>query len=334
MLSDDQAAVLIKFLKNVELNSDQEKRLITLYWEANDEERKEIARAYAYLFSKRSFAIQLLDYVSPPAGQNNSNSTSSGHSGSGPESPLGSPSNRQGSTRRIQTQMRLRTAIDEQFSKLSGPGPFPISFGLVKTEEERREVIALFASQFEHPDPPEIQRLVLLPQTFNTRTRRRISGSYTWTIRSLTTGEVACAVLLIAHHHGTHHFVEMPLFATAVGYKNNGLGRLLNAAITAWCTAASFEFIMISADIQAIPFWKHLGYRMMVSKEMKSIEFYYQHECYKFKGAEAMIGYCSSASEQMYGSETLAKTVCSSRLQQVLSRMTKFVVVGCVGLEE
>lgn len=77
----------------------------------------------------------------------------------------------------------------------------------------------------------------------------------------------------------------MPLFATAAGYKRNGFGRLLNAALASWCASAGFEFTMVSADAQAIAFWEHLGYVRMSRREKQQIAFYYEHECYKFKKA-------------------------------------------------
>lgn len=452
ILTDAQAAILVKYLKDVRLSREQQDRLIEKYWEANEQERCEIARAYAYLFSTKEFVdrlINCLDYrAQQQAGQlrqtDGKNSYHNGLSGgacgscesgtpnvvmggmecregvqgSGSSSsrtgemgcqkngdyrgPAGDVSTRDGSdivspdsnasgggflslpnasssyshqgtphttssptppsssnaaspfsspvtprtpnilaggassSRRIvQTEMRLRTAITDQFSKLSGPGPFEISFGLVRSEAERREVVDLFASQFEHPDPTEILRLVSLPQGCHTRTRRRISGGYTWFIRCLLTGEVVCAVHVMAHHFQTHHFVEMPLFATGAGYKNNGFGRLLNGALAAWCAEADFEFIMISADVNAIPFWSHLGYAPMSAKERKSIEFYYQHECYKFKGATPMLGYCGGvAGAHGGGRKGHAAQLAKEQFQNALHRMTKFVVVGPLGFEE
>lgn len=445
ILTDAQAAVLVKYLKDVQLSNEQQDRLIQKYWEADEEERREIARAYAYLFSTKAFVDRLIDhldyYARQRTGQSHPHPTllndrdsssnaingsapgsiggieemesgvvdggkgSSGEGGNGvrwtaegsashdltffgssgmrspeghllagptgtyrlnlsqstamagsssPTSPsswgssssFGSPVTPRNPTagggsstalsRRIgQTEMRLRTAITDQFSKLSGPGPFKISFGLVRSESERREVVDLFASQFEHPDPTEILRLVSMSQGCHTRSRRRVSGGYTWFIRSLNTGELVCAVHVMAHHVQTHHFVEMPLFATAAGYKNNGFGRLLNAALSAWCAEADFEFIMISADVNAIPFWEHLGYAPMSAKERKSIEFFYENECYKFKGATPMIGYCGGiAGVHGGGIKGYAAQVAREQFQNSLHRMTKFVVEGPLGFEE
>lgn len=363
MLTDEQAAILVQFLKDVRFTDEQQDRLIEKYWEANDKERTEISRAYSFLFSKKQFIERLLksfdirqlqaeQQIAASSASNDSVSEGStiGCSGNATESPLspsslsypssasGASSGRVGSrsNRQLHAKILLRTAIEDQFPKLTGSGPFPISFCLVRTEAERKEVADLFASQFEYPDPPEILRLVSLPQALNTRTRRRTNGSYTWYIRSLTTRDVVCAVNVIAHHHFTHHFVEMPLFATAGGYKNNGFGRLLNAALCAWCAAASFEFIMVSADTKAIPFWKHLEYKMMSLKERKSIDFYYMHECYKFKGAEPMIGYCRDVNPgcPVVSNLPYAAQVAQEKLENVLKRMTKFVVVGPVGFEE
>lgn len=321
MLTDEQAGILIKYLQNVELTAEQQEQLAVKYWEANNEERTEIARAYANLFSKQSFIKVLLDARSRRPGEEGA-----GPRPSSPVSPTGSSSSRVALS---MTSRQLRAAIDDQFTKLSGDGPFRISFGLVKTEKERQEVVDLFASQFSHPEPPELHRLVCLPTTFSTRTRRRTSGTYTWYIRSLESDEVACAVTVIAHREHTRNFVEMPLFATAAGFKRLGLGRLLTSALMAWCAEAKFEFIMISADVQAVPFWERLHFTVMSAKERKSIDFYYQHECYKFKGAEPMIGYCSAEANSKYSVDKA-----KNDLQKIQSNMTKFVFVGPAGLTE
>lgn len=344
MLSDKDAALLIRYYQSVELAGEQKDRLIVKYWEAGEAERRQIALTYAKLFAEDGAFVQRLvayfDFRKHAAANGNHNHHNDGSSPTGASptinntscfgigsEPVSSPfSNHNGSfdgfgvsggggtgspttgagagggggggyvqSRMTHSQRLLRTAIQDKYPKLAGPGPYRLSFGIVRTESERKEVIDLYASQFTAPDPPELQRLVTLPQNHSTRTRRRISGNYSWYLRCLDTREIVCAVTVTAHHHNTHHFVEMPLFATAGGYKKNGFGRLLSAALAAWCVRADFEFIMISADVNAIPFWRHMGYEMMTGSELKKIEFYYQHECYKFAGAEAMVGYCSPA---------------------------------------
>lgn len=318
MLSDEQAAILIKYLKDVKLTESQQQRLIEKYWDGSDEERKEIARAYAHLFSNKDFLQNVIDCHHRRKSEAERAATGSSCDES-----------RQASLQRAaRTQLLMRAAINDQLGKLSGPGPFVISFGVVQSEEERREVVDVFAAQFTHPDRKEIQRLVSSPQALNTRTRKRVTGSYTFFIRSHTTREMACAVTVIAHRWAHHNFVEMPLFATAAGYQRNGLARLLTAALKAWCAAASFEFIMISADVEAIPFWKHLSFSMMSQKERKSIEFFYQHECYQFKGAECMIGYCNETPGQEEGAAS------RKELELLVQKMTRFTVDGPISLPD
>ncbi|CCW66956.1 unnamed protein product [Phytomonas sp. Hart1] len=356
MLTDHQAAVLIKYYQSVRLSGGQKDRLIQKYWAANGEDRKEIARVYASLFANDAAFVQRLmfyhDHHLNPSGGGGSqghgrDAMASGGSEGGSSAP-GSPfsgANPGGgfslagsSPRRLTHAQRLvRTAIQDQFPKLPGPGPYALRFSLVMSEAERREVVELYASQFEYPDPPELQKLVMPPQSLSTRTRKRINGSYSWFLRCESTGEVVCAVTITAHHHQTHKFVEMPLFATAAGYKKNGFGRLLNAALATWCRRKEFEFIMISADVQAIPFWRHLGYEMMSKRERNGIAFFYEHECYKFKGAEAMIGYCRpshgklNAEVSELGKKSPFLLFNHQRPEIVLQGMPNFVVVG--GLE-
>lgn len=360
--------MLRKYYQTVTLTGEQKDRLIQKYWEANKEERVGIVKAYAHVFGKDAeFAQRLMLYhdlrkqqMQPQQGASGSNAIAAGRvrsvSGSGssgtasplpeglaakgaasptsPHSPTGSfstPTLSLGASsgpRLTHSQLLLRTAIQDQFQILSGPGPYPISFGIVATDHERKEVIDLYASQFLNPDPPELHRLVQLPQSLSTRTRRRINGSYSFYIRCHPTGDVVCAVTIIAHHHQTHHhFAEMPLFATAAGYKKNGFGRLLNAALAEWGVAAGFEFTMISADVQAIPFWQHMGYEMMSKQEKNGIAFFYDHECYKFHGAEPMIGYCSRQRHRAPPTSGVIP-LCEQSVAGVLRGMPKVVIAG------
>ncbi|CCW60072.1 unnamed protein product [Phytomonas sp. EM1] len=368
MLTDQQMGILIKYYQTIHLTGEQKDRLIKKYWEANGEDRKEIARAYAHLFAQDAGFVQRLmfyhdHYISHCSGGRAGGAASpsawdpapSGSSDGGsptPSSPFSGSNGGFAPPRRLtHTQRLVRTAIQDQFPRLPGPGPYALRFALVQSAAERQAVVELYASQFEYPDPQELRRLVTLPQSLSTRTRRRVHGSYTWYLHCDTTNEVVCAVTVTVHHHQTHRFVEMPLFATAAGYKRNGFGRLLNAALAAWCQRKEFEFVMISADVQAIPFWRHLGYEMMSKRERNGIAFFYEHECYKFKGAEAMIGYCrpSHAAASAASSTSLAadakteagredskKTpvtlLYNQRPEIVLQGMPKFVVVGPLDL--
>ncbi|ORC92958.1 uncharacterized protein TM35_000022840 [Trypanosoma theileri] len=360
LLTDEHAALLAKYYGTVQLSGEQKDLLIEKYWEANREERSEIARAYAVLFATdATFMQRLMAYYDThiaaithrgkangrqslaaaaaeegredthtssrytnAAGEdnNNYNNNNNNHNNNNQQQPQRAPRSTKssGGSTLTHAQLLLRTAIQDQYVKLTGDGPFPVSFGLVQTEEERREAVELYSMQFQYPDPPELQRLVILPQSLSTRTRRRAKGGYTWYLRSNTTNEMVCAVTIKAHHYDTQHFVEVPLFATGVGYKKNGFGRLLNAALSQWCAEAGFEFMMISADVQAIPFWSHLGYTSMSKSELTRIAFYYEHNCYKFKGAEAMIKYC--------------KELTKREIAMALERMPKIVVVGSVSL--
>ncbi|KEG08371.1 hypothetical protein DQ04_07341010 [Trypanosoma grayi] len=342
LLSEENAALLAKYYRTVQLTGAQKDLLIEKYWEANKEERREIARAYASLFANDATFMQRLmahydtHIAASSRGRTNGRNGGSGEEGTSGANPRGNSSAANDEAQQQQqarpsrstkapsggvlthSQLLLRTAIQDQYQKLSGDGPFPVSFGLVQTEEERREAVDLYSTQFQYPDPPELQRLVMLPQSHSTRTRRRAKGGYTWYLRSHTTQEMLCAVTITAHQYDTHQFVEVPLFATGVGYKKCGFGRLLNAALVEWCDEAGFEFLMISADVQAIPFWSHLGYTIMSKSELTRIAFYYEHHCYKFKGAEAMIQYCKSWPRR--------------DLRTALERMPKIVVVGPLSL--
>lgn len=351
MLSEEERATLLKYYATLKLNAEQRDELAQAYWAATREERGEIARVYAHTFVDPLFVQRLMFFhdhqVSPtPEGSAASPTALTGSAGafvaragggdSGGSTLMASPTASSSALsssapRRTHAQRLLRSTIQEHFPKLTGPGSFALQFGCVQTEEARTEVIELYASQFLHPDPPELHRIVTLPSTFSTRTRKRVSGSYSWYLRCLATQELVCAVTVSVHQQETIRFAEMPLFATGVGYKKNGFGRLLNAALLAWCAAVGLEFVMISADVQAIPFWRHLGYRIMNRGEKKRIDFFYQHDCCKFKDAETMIGYCrptpshstSNAARRAAAADPLRLSV-----RQVLAQLPRFVLDG------
>ncbi|KAG5488611.1 hypothetical protein JIQ42_00222 [Leishmania sp. Namibia] len=364
MLSEVERATLLKYYSTIKLNEAQLDQLAQAYWAATREERGEIAKVYAHTFVDPTFVQRLIffhDYhmsltaagsdASSPArlGAGSGSSLAGQQSGSESDSsPLmasptssfmaGSPTAvASQAPRRTHAQRLLRSTIQEHFPKLTGPGPFALQFGCVQSEKAREEVIELYASQFLHPDPPELHRIVTLPSNFSTRTRKRISGSYSWYLRCLATQEIVCAVTVSVHQQETIRFAEMPLFATGVGYKKNGFGRLLNAALLAWCAEVGLEFVMISADVQAIPFWRHLGYRAMTRGEKHRIDFFYQHDCCKFKDAETMIGYCaagrvggsvSSGTRRGAAHSSGSEEVLHRSVGQVLAQLPRFVLEG------
>ncbi|KAG5464037.1 hypothetical protein LSCM1_00217 [Leishmania martiniquensis] len=362
MLSEEQRATLLKFYSTVKLNEAQLDELAQAYWAATREERGEIAKVYAHTFVDPTFVQRLIffhDYhmFHTAAGPDSSAPARAGCAGASSSfagqqsdssslmasrtsfSTVGSPTAvASQAPRRTHAQRLLRSTIQEHFPKLTGPGPFALQFGCVQSEKAREEVIELYASQFLHPDPPELHRIVTLPSNFSTRTRKRISGSYSWYLRCLATQEIVCAVTVSVHQQETIRFAEMPLFATGVGYKKNGFGRLLNAALLDWCADVGLEFLMISADVQAIPFWRHLGYRAMTRGEKNRIDFFYQHDCCKFKDAETMIGYC--VAERRSGGSDAGGTrrrdvksggseeVLHRSVAQVLAQLPRFVLQG------
>lgn len=374
MLTNEERATLLKYYSTVKLNEVQKDQLAQAYWAASREERDEIAKVYVYTFVDPTFVQRLIFFhdnqycsnsgnpssslspagsavanqaaphgaggTSPLVGSSASSSTAASPTGGiSFSSPTSSPSHH--GSRRTHAQRLLRSTIQEHFPKLTGNGPYALQFGCVQSEAVREEVIELYASQFLHPDPPELHRIVTLPSSFSTRTRKRISGSYSWYLRCLATQEIVCAVTVTVHQQETIRFAEMPLFATGVGYKKNGFGRLLNAALLAWCDEVGLEFIMISADVQAIPFWRHVGYRLMNRGERKRMDFFYQHDCCKFKDAETMIGYCSHATagaggaarrrrveSNSSGSGGSAVDVLHLSVQEVLAQLPRFVLNG------
>ncbi|KPI88572.1 hypothetical protein ABL78_2305 [Leptomonas seymouri] len=368
MLTDEERATLLKYYSTVKLDEVQKDQLAQAYWAASRAERDEIAKVYVHTFVDPTFIQRLMFFhdqlYSPTAKGGGGVGSPAGSAVAGPQaqngtdggSPsVGSPtspfmaasltanngfssptSSSQHLSRRTHAQRLLCSTIQEHFPKLTGEGPYTLQFGCVQSAKVREEVIELYASQFLHPDPPELHRIVTLPNSFSTRTRKRVSGSYSWYLRCLDTQEIACAVTVMVHQQETIRFAEMPLFATGVGYKKNGFGRLLNAALVSWCAAVGLEFIMISADVQAIPFWSHVGYRLMNRGERKRMDFFYQHDCCRFKDSATMIGYCSAGADGAGGGgrwradtgSAAATDVLHLSVSDVLTQMPRFVLDG------
>ncbi|EPY32100.1 hypothetical protein STCU_02976 [Strigomonas culicis] len=328
LLTDAQLALLRRYYQSAHLTPAQKDRLVVLYWCGSREERAQIASVYAHLFATDGTFIQRLmayhdERAAATEGQQQQQPLS-------PASPLaatvdpgptfahppavGANHHAGGARRLTHAQRLLRSSIAEQYPQLTADRqPFFLRFEVVATEVQKKEVVDLYSSQFVSPEPADLQHLVQFPKSVSTRTRRQVKGSYTWLLRLLDArppravdedpaeeakrphpGKVICAATIVAHTHHTHKFAELPLFATAAGYKKNGLARLLHAALARWCARASLEFLMLSADVQAVAFWDHLGYMQMSRTDLSRIDYVYHHECCTFTGTTLMVMYTSA----------------------------------------
>ncbi|EPY31211.1 hypothetical protein AGDE_09167 [Angomonas deanei] len=245
MLTDEQSDLLIEYYKNVHFSESQKKEIIQLYWQATNEERREISKVYCKLFATDSVFIQRLIQYKDAMGSGEAGATT----GEEMEDASHAPS---AGNRVTHAQRLLRSSIADQFPILrreeNKNRTFQLQFELVVSESQRREVIDLYSSQFISPEPAELLDLVPLSNTFSTRTRRQVQGHYSFLIRLLNPPadpddancrqqtKVVCAVTINAHTHSSasHKFIEMPLFATAAGYKKNGFAKLLNTALCEW----------------------------------------------------------------------------------------------------
>jgi hypothetical protein len=137
-------------------------------------------------------------------------------------------------------------------------------------------------------------------------------------VSSVTTGEIAAVVTATVHQLDDRPFIEVPLFATAAGYKRLGIARLFNAALQDHCIDNGCSFIVISAEPNAVAFWMtpSLGYSRPTGTFKKRIDAMYKLECSQFEGSELLVWFVD---------EHVAFT---SLVQGALDRSTKLLLQG------
>jgi hypothetical protein len=156
----------------------------------------------------------------------------------------------------------IRKQIETTVCKVVGPGPHRLRFGVARTVADCKRIVNIYKQQFIYPGESELRKtLVLPPRQLSTKTRAapRV-GNFHWFIVFEETGDVACCAsvnvhAVVAGGREDRVVFEMPLFATAAGYKNLGLARLLNAAVQELAIQMGAEVVIVSADEDAVPFW-------------------------------------------------------------------------------
>ena len=235
-----------------------------------------LCRVYHNQFTDMNFVEQLKDMIA-------SRRTARRDGAPGPQS-----------TPRLEhASLMLRQVVEGDRPKLVGPGPHCIHFHLARTDQEKKKIVELYASQFAQPSPKEMLRIVSMqPPIVSSRRKKKAKGTYSWYIYSESTSEIACAVTVVINSYdgGRSMLAEMPMFATGVGYKRVGLARLLNAAMLDFCrTVEGMELVLVSAMESAVPFWLHVGYRPLEKKERGPFEFYFNHHCHNFNEAKHLV---------------------------------------------
>lgn len=218
----------------------------------------------------------------------------------------------------------IRKQIDEVVCKVIGPGPHRLRFGVVKTKADCAKIIDIYKEQFIYPGESELKKRHVLPpaKTSNSRSAPRV-GNFHWFIVHEQTGEIACAASVNLHAvvpgRDEKIVFEIPLFATAAGFKHLGLARLLNAAIQELAVHMKAEMIIVSADEDAVPFWTSpsLGqpYAALTQQKRPAA---YDTMCHHF-GDSVCLGWIPPSG---------AAALNSSILEAALSKTPKFVLNG------
>lgn len=312
LLPEDVAA-LAEHLSRVELNVDQQDRVMAAFIASASDERRVIARLYAQYFRDPVFVNRLSARHSALTAQR---AGASVHTN--PSLQLGAPQGQ-----RAVMLRELRSKLDTALCRLSGPGPHTLEFGAVLGHEVNAAVIALYASQFKYPDGPALNQLVQTPKNLSTRTRKKITGNYSWYVAAVETGEIAAAVTVTIHKLDSEtHFVDVPLFATGLGYQHIGLARLLNAGLQEHCHRTGCAFILVSADPAAVPFWKrdNMGPYTDVTPQLRArLDWALQHELASFSNAQLLV---------WHPPKDLPRDANPGWVDAALQRMNNFVIRG------
>jgi hypothetical protein len=296
-------------LAEVELDGESQDRVVDLWLGANKDERLMIAQIYRRYFQDSAFvqrvhlraSIREAKQQSVPLGASRPGSKSGratpASAAASRAADASGPADTAGKSRPL-TSRQLRDAIDTAVAKLqAGTGPHPVRFGVVSDKQLNTLALQLYGTQFTHPEPSSMKEIVTVPRRTTTRTRRNPAGNFTWFLWCVTTNEMCCAVTATVHTIGSIRFIEMPLFATASGYKKTGLGRLLNAALQEYCGTVKADFILVSADQAAVPFWQSssMGYKPITREDMRRVDFYYKSECQRFTDSVLLTWHPSDA---------------------------------------
>ena len=311
-LTENEIQKLRFYLSSVVLTVNQCNSLCNIWLDGNSDERIIIAKLYPQYFSDPTFISKLTAKGTALHQKLNSkNITKKSENNTSPDScqiipdkiPI-AKKNRNSSIKnnheentsltkhstKLDILVQLRTQLDKSVSYLQGAGPFHFSFGTTETQEDINQVIKLYQSQFKYPDKHELKRMIVVHRSSTTRCRQIISGNFTFFLKCHTHNKIACATTVHIHNAGLFKFIEMPLFATAVGYTKWGLAKLLTAALKQHCININAFCIMISADPMAVPFWcsKSLGFTPITSAMKQKLSFFYANDCANFKNSQLL----------------------------------------------
>jgi hypothetical protein len=297
-------AVVAKALSDITLDSDMQDAIVDLWLQGTKDERLMIASLYRKYFHDPTFiqrvhlrAALKQEQAAQQLQNGNHLQRRSRQSDSGRNSPAaGAAATGVVATGNAKSagvpkplnnvSRRLRHAIDDAVPKLSrGGGPYAVRFGVADDVQLINLALQLYSGQFTYPEMSSLKQIVTVPKRTTTRTRRNPIGNFTWFLWCMATNEMACVVTTVVHSLDRLRFIEMPLFATASGYKRVGLGRLLNAALQEYCKDCGAEFILVSADQNAVDFWLTMGCVHLAKDLEKRIGFLYRSECSQFEGS-------------------------------------------------
>ena len=324
LISRDEMVLLAKFLASRELSGEQKDRIQDIYVAASSKERKMIAELYSQLFLDSAFMQRLFARMDAKKRQDRIDQERQrsllGGLGDPSASLTAGAAAEVAKPRRVKAEkehgfIAVRQAIAE-LPRLTGPGPFSIELCMVTDEPTNQKVIELYSTQFTFPGVPELQRIVTSPRIQSTRRKRAIvSGVFSWYILCQATGEIAAAITTVIHSVETMRFVEVPLCATASGYKKLGFARLLSCALQALCAESlKAEVVLVTAESHAVTFWEKCGYAEM-PRSLKARLDFYLIQCHKFKESKLLTWEAKHAPEDA-----------GELVREALKKMPKFLI--------
>ena len=296
-------AALQVFTNAAELTTVQLDSLVTLFLAGTSHDRRCISRLYPRLFNNAAFVQKIATRIATIEKANNK--------------AKGSPTN--GASNQTEAAV-LKAEIFSSLAVLSGEGPFMLRLGSANCPTSVSEVIQLFSQQFTNPPISDLKRMIRVKPCVGTKTRRNLHGSCVWTVADVANNTVVCAANCEIHKCGTLSFVEVPLFATKSGYLKQGIARLLIAAIKDYVIQFEIEYIVVSADPGAVPFWTSQGFSPLVGALKGRILTEYKDACQEFIGSQLLVWPSTGDAPHV-----------KSYVQLALASMPNFKVEGTLG---
>eukprot|EP00760_Papus_ankaliazontas_P035757 PhM_4_TR8008/c0_g2_i1/m.97603 len=186
-----------------------------------------------------------------------------------------------------------------------------IGVEVVNQPAQCAEVVALYSTQFDHPDVGTFRRMVKVTTTRSTRTRTVHIGPFSWLLRNVTDNELIGCISGHVHRSVACNlcFMEVSFFCTNKKYVGRGFARLLNALVQRHAEEIGCTFVLVSASLTAVAFWSKpsMGYCMITPDVSARVDLYMKEACVQFQNTELLVWHVGSENTAVNVSLALQK---------------------------